>query len=107
MVAATVGRSTVVAVFFFNDPATTEISALSLHDALPIFTVPAPPSTFAASATLPLVVVASVTPVPVTAVLTARLPLSVVIEVRPEPPPTTSVHVRTPVTTIDHIASSL
>src|SRR5258708_13786676 len=32
--------------FFFNDPATTEISTLSLHDALPISTVdlPAPPN---------------------------------------------------------------
>src|SRR2546427_226892 len=28
-----------VAVFFFNDTATTEIYTLSLHDALPIFTV--------------------------------------------------------------------
>src|SRR5438874_10704645 len=27
-------------VFFFNDPATTEIYTLSLHDALPIFSVP-------------------------------------------------------------------
>ena len=27
----------VVAVFFFNDPATTEIYTLSLHDALPIY----------------------------------------------------------------------
>src|SRR5204862_6663489 len=27
----------VVCLFFFNDPATTEISTLSLHDALPIF----------------------------------------------------------------------
>src|SRR3712207_7850504 len=27
--------------FFFNDTATTEIYTLSLHDALPIFTVPA------------------------------------------------------------------
>src|ERR1017187_6809364 len=29
--------------FFFNDPATTEIYPLSLHDALPISSTPAPP----------------------------------------------------------------
>src|SRR5258706_15870118 len=29
--------------FFFNDPATTEISTLSLHDALPIYRCPASP----------------------------------------------------------------
>src|SRR5256885_12342519 len=29
--------------FFFNDPATTEIYTLPLHDALPISSVPAPP----------------------------------------------------------------
>ena len=29
-------------IFFFNDTATTEIYALSLHDALPIYTNPAP-----------------------------------------------------------------
>src|SRR2546430_13515764 len=29
--------------FFFNDPATTEISPLSLHDALPICIEPGPP----------------------------------------------------------------
>src|SRR5688572_32072384 len=27
-------------IFFFNDPATTEIYTLSLHDALPILTIP-------------------------------------------------------------------
>src|SRR5438067_5944940 len=31
----------IVFFFFFNDPATTEIYTLSLHDALPIFTVDA------------------------------------------------------------------
>src|SRR5437773_6871912 len=30
--------------FFFNDPATTEIYTLSLHDALPICAVPQPPA---------------------------------------------------------------
>src|SRR3712207_7074171 len=33
---------TVVAFFFFNDTATTEIYTLSLHDALPIFNVALP-----------------------------------------------------------------
>src|SRR5208282_6740919 len=32
-----------VSFFFFNDTATTEIYTLSLHDALPIFTVPSWP----------------------------------------------------------------
>src|SRR5258708_25407518 len=32
------GLPTITACFFFNDPATTEIYALSLHDALPIST---------------------------------------------------------------------
>src|SRR5260370_707528 len=36
LVATTFG-SVMVAVFFFNDTATTEIYTLSLHDALPIF----------------------------------------------------------------------
>src|SRR5262249_60467639 len=30
-----------VTLFFFNDPATTELSPLSLHDALPIYRLPA------------------------------------------------------------------
>src|SRR5258707_10403596 len=33
------------ALFFFNDPATSEISTLSLHDALPI-PIPSPPGAF-------------------------------------------------------------
>src|SRR5262249_62408326 len=35
-------RLTSLFFFFFNDPATTEISTLSLHDALPICSDPAP-----------------------------------------------------------------
>src|SRR5258705_3151452 len=34
-------------IFFHNDPATSEIYALSLHDALPMFTCPAPVTVFA------------------------------------------------------------
>src|SRR5438876_5836400 len=33
-------QSVFLVVFFFNDPATTEIYTLSLHDALPIFSLP-------------------------------------------------------------------
>src|SRR5229473_460655 len=36
--------------FFFNDTATTEISTLSLHDALPICSSPPSPSTSSATA---------------------------------------------------------
>src|SRR5258708_26289773 len=44
----------IVSFFFFNDTATTEIYTLSLHDALPIFSV-APVSTLFASVTITLV----------------------------------------------------
>src|SRR5438132_10898302 len=38
-------RSSVIVCFFFNDPATTEIYTLSLHDALPISLVQVAPGT--------------------------------------------------------------
>src|SRR5262245_64101159 len=39
-------RLTRVSFFFFNDPATTEIYTLSLHDALPIYASASPPLFF-------------------------------------------------------------
>src|SRR5476649_3102440 len=38
--------------FFFNDTATTEIYTLSLHDALPIYSSPSPPSPSSARSAL-------------------------------------------------------
>src|SRR6476659_11382987 len=42
MLGKTAARSSFIPRFFFNDPATTEIYTLSLHDALPISTRSAP-----------------------------------------------------------------
>src|SRR2546425_654498 len=42
---AVAGSTVVTIIFFFNDTATTEIYSLSLHDALPIYSLSALPST--------------------------------------------------------------
>src|SRR5258706_583310 len=67
-----------VAVFFFNDTASTEIYALSLHDALPIYTW-LPAAETLPTAMSPAVVVLAVTLLPVPPALTVvrvSVPLS-------------------------------